>query len=147
MSDRHAPEIASDENIPTAPQPPRVDRAPPWVIGALSVLGAAVAAFGVGYGTADDKFGFGQPGIVALALGAAVAGVLVSNLPFAAFLGVVIGYAGSAGIIQRLSPEQSEWLTVLGTLGSLAAVPCVAVSGIACLVRRANFRGPPSAAG
>ncbi|MCC6359867.1 MAG: hypothetical protein IT450_14070 [Phycisphaerales bacterium] len=124
-----------------------VHRAFRWGIRALTVLISAVAAFGIGYGTANERFGFGQPGIVALVLGAAVAGAAVSNLPFAALLGVVVGYAGSAGIIQRLSPEQSEWLTVLGTLGSLAAVPCVAVSSIACIVCRANSRERPGAAG
>jgi hypothetical protein len=92
-------------------------------------ISAIVAAI-VGYVMASDSYGFVQPAILPLVLIAGAAGAVIRRIALAAIAGILVGYAGAAAIILRLSGD--GW-HVLGALGSLTAIPCVLAS---CFIAR-----------
>lgn len=98
----------------------------------LCTTACTAAALGIGFVLGDNNIGFGQPGLLALAIPAAVLGFLSRRAFLGAVLAPLLGFAGAVGILIRLSGNGEHWLLcaeVLGTLGGLVCVAAGALGG------------------
>lgn len=102
--------------------------------GRLGIIGIASAvAFGFGYLTGTDTYGFGQPGLLVLAMVALYSGVLLRRMLWGALAGLAIGIIGAAGMGLRLATSPADlqyWHVVIGVLGGMGGILCTITGAI-----------------
>ena len=102
--------------------------------GRLAIIGIASAvAFGFGYLTGTDMYGFGQPGLLVLAMVALYSGVVLRRMLWGALAGLAIGIIGAAGMTLRLATHPAYlqyWHVAIGVLGGIGGILCTITGAI-----------------
>jgi hypothetical protein len=119
-----------------------------WMRVLLSTVTCTAAALGVGFISGDNAVTFAQPGLLALAIPAAVLGFLNRSVALGAILAIMPAFAGAAGLLLRISPHEKEWLVCVAILGSLGGLVCVVAGALAGYVGECGMKSmngkPPS---
>ncbi len=107
---------------------------PAWGRLLLGAVGCSALALGIGLFSGDSSVGFGQSGLLLLAVPAGVFGFLARRMFLGALAAPLIGFAGGVGLLLRISPNEEHWLLCLAVLGSLGGLVCVAVGSLGGLI-------------
>lgn len=97
----------------------------------LSSAACLAMAFALCFLFGDRSIGLGQPGLLTLAIPAAILGVTVRRAILGALIAPLLGVAGAAGLLLRISPNDPNWLLCVLVLGSLGGIGCVIVATVA----------------
>lgn len=113
------------------------DRAPisaSWRRLLFGAVACSALALAVGFVSATETVGLGQPGLLLLAVPAGVFGFRARRALHGALAAPLLGLAGGAGAMWRLSPSGQDWLILTAILGSLGGLVCVVAGSLGGLV-------------
>ena len=96
----------------------------------LTVVACTAVAFVVGLLFGSQRFGFGQPGLLLLAIPAAAFGYQCRSIVLSSLAAPVFGCAGAVGICLSLGANGDGFAVATAVLTGLGGLVCV-VAGVA----------------